>query len=328
MRKIVLLICILMLISCGQKPEKKVSDKIKVAIVLSSGGLGDKSFNDSAFRGLQLAKEKLGVEFDYREIYFPGDDEKYLREFAKKDYDLIIATGFLMKNACKVVSNEFPDKKFAIIDEIIEEENVKSIVFDEREGSFLAGVLAALVADNDKIGFIGGLETPLIKKFENGYVTGAKFVNPDIEVEIDYVNENPFANISLAKRKADKMYQNGVKIIFHAAGGSGLGVIKSAHLNSKYVIGVDSNQDAIARGYVLSSMLKNVDLAVYDTVKELKDGKFKGVKTVYGAKENGVGLTDFFYTKDVIGEENIKKLRVIENNLKNGRYKTLINKKD
>ncbi|MGL4307256.1 BMP family lipoprotein [Cetobacterium sp. SF1] len=284
----------------------------KVGIVLSTGGLGDKSFNDAAYRGLEKAKKDLGVDFKYVEPASPAEDEEFLREYADANYDLIIATGFQMTEAAKTVAADYPDLKFAMIDDIVNLPNVKSLVFKEEEGSFLVGALAAMMSKTGVVGFVGGMENPLIKKFEVGFEQGAKYINPKIKVLSVYTTgPNPFNDPVRGKENALSEINQGADVVYHAAGGTGMGVIDAAKQKGVYAIGVDSNQDGVAPGTVLTSMIKKVDVAVYDTVKSVVDGDFKGGVTVYGVAEDGVGTTDFEFTKDKIGAEKIARLQEI-----------------
>lgn len=317
-----LVVMMLALTACGGKKEVAKEKKLKVGIVLSIGGLGDKSFNDSAYRGLEQAQKDLGIEFKYVEPASPAEDEQFLREFAEAGYDLVVATGFLMKDATEKMAKEFPDVKFAIIDEVIELPNVSSLVFSEDQGSFLVGALAAMMSESNTIGFVGGMEVPLIKKFQRGYEMGAKYVNPDIKVLGLFTSgPNPFNDPVRGKENALSLIKQGADVVYHAAGGTGVGVIDAAKESGVYAIGVDSNQDNVAPGTVLTSMIKNVDVAVYDTVKQVLDNDFKSGVNRFGVAENGVGTTDFANTKDVIGEEKLNKLNKIKEKIINGEIK-------
>ena len=272
MKKIllVLTLSLLFLVSCGKKTEEAPADgtaetktetaapasDMKVAIVYSTGGLGDDSFNDAAKRGLEEAKAKLGITYDEYEPKDPSAEaENQLRTYAESgQYSLIIATGFSMKDALLIVAKEFPDQKFAIIDERIEgQPNVASLSFKEHEGSFLAGALAAMMSKSDVIGYVGGAESPLIQKFEVGYVQGAKYVKPDIKVIVVYVGgTNAFNDPASAKVKAGALIDQGADVIYHASGASGSGVFQAAKDKGIYAIGVDSNQDALVKGTILT----------------------------------------------------------------------------
>lgn len=329
MKKIFILLTVvfaMLLTACGGKTEEtkevKAETSLNVGIVLSTGGLGDKSFNDSAYRGLTMAEEQLGIKFKYVEPASPSEDMQFLREFAENDYDLVVGVGFLMKDSVETVAKEHPNVKFAIIDEVIDAANVTSLVFAEDEGSFLVGALAAMMTKTDTIGFVGGMEVPLIQKFESGYVQGAKYINPSIKVTTLYTSgPNPFNDPVRGKESAIAEYNQGADVIFHAAGGTGTGVIEGAKAMGIYAIGVDSNQDYVAPGTVLTSMIKNVDQAVFATVKDVKEGTFKSGINRFGVSNNGVGTSEFEFTKDIIGEEKLQKLEEIRAGIIDGSIK-------
>lgn len=332
MRKILALFTTLItmfaVVSCGgSKTETAPAAEKgkKIAIVFSTGGLGDKSFNDSANAGLQRAAKELGISYDY---YEPKDAsaeaQNQLSNYAEKgEYDLIIAVGFTMKDSTIAVAKEFPNQKFAIIDEVIEGmDNVASLMFKEQEGSFLTGALAAMMTKSNVIGFVGGVEAPVIQRFESGYVQGAKYVNPDIKVLSVFINgSNPFNDPVAAKALTETLVQSKADIIYHASGASGAGVFQAAKEKGVYAIGVDSNQDDVEKGVVLTSMLKRVDNAVFDEVKETIEGNFKPGIKYFGLKENGVGTTDFEFTKDIIGQEKINKLSELSKDIVDGKIK-------
>jgi len=330
MKKIFMLmltLATLFLTACGGKKEAEPVDateekKLNVGIVLSVGGLGDKSFNDSAYRGLENAKKDLGIDFKYVEPASPAEDEQYLREFAENDYDLVVGVGFLMRDALEQVATDFPEVKFALIDETVELPNVSSLLFAEDEGSFLVGALAAMMSETGAVGFVGGMEVPLIQKFQNGFEAGAKYVNPEIRTLGLYTSgPNPFNDPVRGKENALSLIKQGADVVYHAAGGTGVGVIDAAKQAGVYAIGVDSNQDAVAEGTVLTSMIKNVDIAVYNTVKDILAGEFKAGVNVLGVAEGGVGTTDFEFTREVIGEEKLTKLEEIKEKIINKEIK-------
>ncbi|MGL5545174.1 MAG: BMP family lipoprotein [Cetobacterium sp.] len=317
MRKIVTFVMSMML-AIGLFAAKP----LRVGIVLSTGGLGDKSFNDAAYRGLEQAQKDLGIEFKYVEPASPAEDEEFLREYAEAGYDLIIATGFQMTESARTVAADYQDVKFLMIDDVVDLPNVKSLVFKEEEGSFLVGVIAGLMTKNNAVGFVGGMENPLIKKFEVGFKQGAEYVNPGVKFFSVYTTgPNPFNDPVRGKENAISEINQGADVIYHAAGGTGMGVIAAAKEKGVFAIGVDSNQDGVAPGTVLTSMLKNVDVGVYDTVKALTGGEFTEGLTVYGAKENGVGVTEFEFTKEIIGAEKLQKFEEIKAKLMAGEIK-------
>ncbi|WP_297598361.1 BMP family ABC transporter substrate-binding protein [uncultured Cetobacterium sp.] len=317
MRKIVTFI-MSMILAIGLFAAKP----LKVGIVLSTGGLGDKSFNDAAYRGLEQAKKDLGIEFKYVEPASPAEDEEFLREYAEAGYDLIIATGFQMTESARAVAADYSDVKFLMIDDVVDLPNVKSLIFKEEEGSFLVGVIAGLMTKNNAVGFVGGMENPLIKKFEVGFKQGAEYVNPKVKFFSVYTTgPNPFNDPVRGKENAISEINQGADVIYHAAGGTGMGVFAAAKEKGVFAIGVDSNQDAVEPGTVLTSMLKNVDVAVYDSIKNLISGNFVPGVAVYGAQENGVGVTDFEFTKDIIGAEKLQKFEEIKAKLMSGEIK-------
>lgn len=290
---------------CGTTPAPEPQDEpgLKVGIVLSSGGKGDKSFNDAAIRGLDMAVEEALIEaYDYTEPSDISKDEESLRFYAEEGYDLVVAVGFMMQSALETVSAEFPDVNFAIIDAVVESPNVASLVFKEEEGSFLAGVLAAQVtgsqmqyANGDKVvGFVGGMDMPLIHKFQEGFEQGVAYVDSEIEVLVNYAGTEPsaFNDPQKGKELAKAMYEAGADIIFHASGGTGAGVFEAAEENGAYAIGVDSDQNWMKPGFVLASMLKKVDIAVLETTRDVAEESFGGGVHTFDAKGNGVGLTD------------------------------------
>jgi len=306
----------------GQQTAQKDAGK-KVAIVYSTGGKGDKSFNDAAFRGLERAKKELGITFDEYEPKDPATEAKdALTKFAETgEYDLIISVGFTMKDSLLAVAQQFPDQKFAIIDEKIENvPNVASLSFKEDEGSFLVGALAAMMSKTGTIGFVGGMESPLIQKFQSGYIQGAKYVNPNIKILSVYIGgNNAWNDPASAKTKTETLIQQKADVVYHAAGASGQGVFQATKEKNVYAIGVDSNQDGIAPGTILTSMMKYVDNAVFNEIKDTLEGKYQPIIQEFGIKEDGVGTTEFEFTKDKIGEENIKKLEQIKQDIKDGK---------
>ena len=339
MKKIVtifsVIFALMLVVACGNKPatgeqlkDGKTSadatnSKKAVAVVYSTGGKGDKSFNDATFRGLEKAQKELGITFKEYEPKDPSTEAKNaLTQFAESgEFDLIIAVGYSMKDSLVAVAQAFPDQKFAIIDETVNGlPNVASILFKEQEGSFLVGALAGMMDKTGTIGFVGANESELINRFYAGYAQGARYVKPDIKVLPVYIGgSNSFNDQASAKAKTETLIQQGADIIYHAAGASGLGAFQAVKEKNVYGIGVDSNQDNLYPGIILTSMMKYVDNAVFDVVKSTIDGKFEAKVQTFGVKENGVGTTNFEFTKDKIGEENIKRLEQIKQDIKDGK---------
>ncbi len=299
---------------------KPAAKQLKIGLVFDSGGRGDKSFNDSAYRGLEKAKTELGIEEKTVDSAKASDYENNLETLAAGGCDLIFAVGINMKDALTKVAPKHPNVKFAIVDEVVEAPNVRSLVFKEEEGSFLAGYLAGLMTTTNKIGFVGGMEIPLIKKFQSGYEAGAKTANPGLEMlPAKYTGD--WNNVDLGKQNAKVLFGQGADIVYSAAGKCGLGVIEAAKEESKYAIGVDSDQDYLAEGRVLTSMVKRVDESVFQTIRDLKEGKFDIGTKVYDLKANGVGLTEMKFTRAAIGDEKLAKVNEISVKITSGEIK-------
>ena len=259
------------------------------------GGRGDKSFNDAAYAGLERAKNELGVRFSTLETSEGSDREAQLRQLAEGDAKIVFAVGFLFTDDVRALAKEFPDRKFGCIDYTVDPKdtippNLVALKFREEEGSFLVGALAGLLTKTGKVGFVGGMEIPLIRKFQAGYVAGVKAVNPGAQVMVKYAGTTgaAFKDPTKGKELALAEYHGGADIIFHASGSTGLGVFEAARELKKLAIGVDSDQYDEAPGVVLTSMVKRVDTAVFDTIRELKDGHWRGGVRDFGLAERGV----------------------------------------
>jgi basic membrane protein A len=302
---ILLSITLVLLVSCGEKKSSTDSKNhpLKVGLVFDVGGRGDKSFNDAAYRGLEKAKKELGIEYEYIEPGPGADREAALRQFASRDdIVLVIGIGFIFTDEITKMAEEFPDKKFACVDYTITPgktipPNLLALEFKEEEGSFLVGALAGLTTKTNIVGFVGGMESPLIKKFEKSYTAGVKYVNPECKVLIGYagVTGEAFKNPGKGKELALGQYFQGADIIYHASGVTGLGVFEAARETKKLAIGVDSDQYDEAPGFILTSMIKVVDESVFDCIKEVKEGTFKGGRAeTFGLKSKGV---DYIYNE-------------------------------
>ncbi len=286
------LLCFLAL-GCLRQKEEVQPEVTRVAVVFATGGLGDKSFNDTCYEGAKKAQQDFGIEFDYVEPTAIAEYEGFLRQYAKSgEYDLIVSIGFDQADALTIVADEYPDQKFAIVDMVVDKPNVASLVFRENEGSFLVGAAAGLKTQTNMIGFVGGMDIPLIRRFLAGYKFGAEYVNPDIKVSWKYVGD--WVDPAKGKEMALEQFGTGADIVFAAAGRSGLGAIQAAYESNMLVIGVDADQCETIEGVpvttFLCSMLKRVDVAVYDTIESVIEGTFAGGIKSFGAKENGVGV--------------------------------------
>jgi basic membrane protein A and related proteins len=264
--------------------------EFRVGLVLDRGGKDDKSFNASAFAGASRAKEKLGVSLKVVEATDDNAFEPLLRAFAQRGSDLIIGVGFAQKEAVARVAARFPLVHFAIVDAAVEAPNVRSLLFEEHEGAYLVGAIAALTSKSGKVGFVGGMDIPLIHRFALAYEAGARHINTQAVVFVNYVGVTSEAwnNPPKGKELALSQYSRGADVIFAAAGASGLGVFDAAEEENKFVIGCDSNQNWIKPGRVLTSMLKRVDEAVFATIAESQSGKFSGATRRFGLADKGV----------------------------------------
>ena len=283
-----------------------------VGIVFDTGGLGDKSFNDSAWRGIERAVDELGIQKMAIESGSESAYEDNLILMAEEEgIDLVIAVGINMQTALDAVAKKYPDVSFAIIDGDVDLPNVRSLKFKEEEGSYLVGFLAGLMTESGKIGFVGGQALPLIEKFEYGYRAGAERARPDVEfLPAKYIGS--WDDVSQAKVAANVLYSSGADVVYHAAGRAGLGVIRSAAENGKWAIGVDSDQDGVEEGSVLTSMVKGVDNAVFQTIQDFLNDEFTSGAKVYDLASGGVGVSEFRFTRDEIGEDNIELLEDIK----------------
>jgi len=264
--------------------------ELKVGLVLDRGGKDDKSFNASAFEGASRAKRELGIQLKCVEAADDNAFEPLLRAFAQREFDLILGIGFAQKEALGKVAAQFPKAHFAIVDAEVAAPNVRSLLFEEHEGAFLVGAIAALTSKSGKVGFVGGMDIPLIRRFSLAYEAGAKQVNPQVVVLANYVGVTSEAwnNPPKGKELALSQFDSGADVVFAAAGASGLGVLDAAEERKKFAIGCDSNQDWTKPGWILTSMLKRVDVAVYAAIADAKAGRFTGGIQRFGLANQGI----------------------------------------
>jgi basic membrane protein A len=257
------------------------------AVIFDMGGKFDKSFNEAAYNGAERWKKESGKPYLEFEISNPAQREQAMRKMAERSANPIIGVGFSMGSSMEKTAKEFPKLKFSIIDFVIEMPNVESVVFKEHEGSFLVGMMAAMASKTGKVGFVGGMDVPLIRKFQCGYEQGAKYANPKVEVSANMTGTTPTAWNDPARggELAKAQFAKGVDVVFAAAGGTGVGVYQAAKDGGKLAIGVDSNQNHLHPGTMLTSMVKRVDVAVYNSFKQHKAGV-----TSLGLKEGGVDI--------------------------------------
>lgn len=302
MKKVKVLVSIFLIMviltACAKKNADISNEKeaVRVGLVSSSSGFGDGAFNDLTLKGVERAKSEFGIEYDKVQIKAVGDIELSLRDMASTgDYDLIIGLTYEAIQAMKTVASEFPDQKFALIDSSVEAPNVVSYMTRDEEASYLVGVVAASMKfqdsgfdlkEDNKIGFIGGVDAPNIRVFYSGYTAGAKSVNPSIESVSDFVGG--FTDVTTAKEIAKSMNQQGADVIFHAAGMSGNGLFQAAKENGTFAFGVNLNQNATEPDVIVGSMIKNVDIEAYEAIKSVVEDSFKAEVIKLGLKENGV----------------------------------------
>lgn len=323
--------------SCGSRTEAQRQCQIKVGIVFDIGGKNDRSFNAAAWDGVKRAEKDLPICLYDVEPGNPTSIEPAMRAFAEKNFDLIVGVGFAQGPIMQKVAEDYPNIKFAIVDGVIFEkdgktpkQNVASLVFREHEGSYLVGMIAASKSKTGVLGFVGGMDIPLIHRFETGYEEGAKSINPNIRVVSNYVGvtDSAWNNPGKGKELALSQIEKGADVIFTAAGNSGLGAFdaveqygKTNGEANKFVIGVDSNQNMVKPGFVLTSMVKRVDNSVYDVVKEVLGGKFQGGFHVFGLDKDGVGYAMDENNKTLIPEDVLKKVEEAKVKIGNGEIK-------
>ena len=310
-----------LLIGCSGK-NKDDSDNasnekaiLKIGMITDVAGVNDQSFNQSAWEGLQKAKEELGVEVTYLESKQDSDYATNIETFVDEDVDLILGVGEKLASAIEEGAGLYPNQKFAIVDEELPSDikNVKSILFNSQEAAYLVGLIAGKMTKTNNVGFIGGMEIPVIDTFKYGYMAGVKNANSNVQIQDQFANS--FTDQAKGKAIANQMYGQGADIIFIAGGDVGTGAIEAAKEKTKYAIGVDRDQSDLAPKNVLTSAIKRVDVGVYETVKNLVDGNFEGgTTTVYGLDQDAIGIaptTKNLVPKDILDyvNEEIEKLK-------------------
>ena len=340
MRRLVILVLVLLAVHTAllfvrpsQAASPIVGEGLDVGVVFDVGGRGDKSFNDGAFLGAERAIRELGARVRYIEPGEGTDREAGLRLLAAEGLDLVIGVGFIFSDDLSQLSKEYPDVRFAGIDfappvdaagnMIPPPANLAALRFREEEGSFLVGALAALVGNSRRLGFIGGMDFPLIHKFEAGFKAGVSAVCPDCQVVAQYAGVTPeaFRNPGRGQELALSQYQSGVNVIFHASGSTGLGVFEAARRRGRLAIGVDSDQQAEAPGFILTSMVKRVDEAVFKAVKSVKDGTFQGGIFQLGLAEQGVDYVYDGHNRSMIPDSVRTRVEALRADIISGRIK-------
>lgn len=327
-------LCVLPLVllaACGGSSRAASENgKIRVGIVFDIGGKDDRSFNNAAWQGVQRAAKDFPIVLRDIEPGTPNAIEPAMRAFAERGYDLIIGVGFAQAPIMEQVAKDYPNIHFAIIDGVSELPNVASLIFKEHEGSYLVGMLAAKTSKTGTIGFLGGMDIGLIHRFEKGYEEGAQAVNPNIRVIQNYVGvtDGAWNNPGKGKELSLAQIQKGADVIFTAAGNSGLGAFDAVEQQGKqngrathFVIGVDSNQNMVKPGFVLTSMVKRVDNAVYNIVQDVVNGRFSPGLHVFGLDKDGVGYSMDEFNRDLITPEAIEEVEAAKKRIIGGEIK-------
>jgi len=299
-----------------------MAEDLKPAIVYDLGTKFDKSFNEGVSNGAKRFSEETKVEVREFEPANDSQIEQAIRKMASRGSDPIISVGFSQANALTTVAKEFPKVSFTIIDSVVDQPNVRSVTFKEEQGSFLVGALAAMASKTGKVGFVGGQDIALIRKFACGYEQGAKYIKKDVEVFQNMTGSTGAAwnNPSKGGELAKSQFDRGADVIFAAAGGTGIGVYQAAKDNGKFAIGVDSNQNHLQPGTMLTSMIKRVDNAAYDTFKAKMDGSWKAGVVSLGLAEKGVGWAVDDNNKDLV-KPYMEKMAEIEKGIIDGSIK-------
>ncbi|MDQ3253996.1 MAG: BMP family ABC transporter substrate-binding protein [Acidobacteriota bacterium] len=298
--------------------------KVHVGVVFDIGGKDDRSFNAAAWEGAKLAAKDLPIVLRDVEPGDPTSIEPAMRAFAERGYDLIIGVGFAQTPIMQQVAKDYPNTSFAIIDGVVAPDeqlpNVAYLLFKEHQGSYLVGMIAARKSQTGVLGFIGGMDIPLIHKFATGFEEGAQSVNPNVRIITNYVGVTDAAwnNPGKGKELALSQIGKGADVIFTAAGNSGLGAFDAAEQNNKFVIGVDANQNWVKPGFVLTSMVKRVDTAVYQTIKDRVENAFKGGVHVYGLENDGVAYALDKYNAALIPPAVLSEVEAAKQKIING----------
>ncbi|MBC5997445.1 BMP family ABC transporter substrate-binding protein [Romboutsia ilealis] len=320
-----------LLVGCGSSSDdsaKGSEDKVyKIGMITDTGGVNDESFNQSAWKGLEDLKAEYGdkVEVKYLESTQDADYAPNIETFADQDYDLIVGVGYKLEDAIKKAASDYPEKQFAIIDSVVEAENVNSLTFDDSVSSFLTGLIAGKMTETGKVAFIGGIESDLLRTFEYGFKAGVKTAKEDATIASQYANS--FSDAAKGKSIANQMHKDGVDIIFTAAGATGTGAIEAAKENNKKAIGVDSDQYNLAPNNMLTSAMKNIDVAMFNLCKEMVEGNYKGGQVIVNTLENGgVGIAP---TSDKnVDPEVLTYVNEMAEKIKSGEVKVPSNKEE
>jgi basic membrane protein A len=298
-----------------------IAADLSVAIVYDTGGKFDKSFNESAYNGITKFKKDTGITAKEAIVNTEAQREQVLRNMAKKGSDIVIANGFSFTQSMQKVAAEFPKTKFVLIDAVVKADNVQSVIFKEQEGSFIVGMAAAMASKTKKIGYINAMSMPLLNAFECGFVQGMRYVDPKIEVLSNVVGSTPssFNDPGRGAEIAKSQFDRGADVVFAVAGPTGLGVFQAAKDAKKLAIGVDSNQNYLQPGTVLTSMVKRIDQAVYDSLMAAKNGTWKPGLRAMGLKEGGVDWSLDQFNRSLISADMEKKINLARQQIIDGK---------
>lgn len=283
-----------LLVGCGSSEDTSSDDKVKIGMITDVGGIHDESFNQSSWEGLQAVEKELGkdkIEVKVLESHQDADYDSNIDQFIDQEMDLIIGVGYKLEKAIGKASKAYPDQQFAIVDHAYktQPENVTSLLFEDNASAYLTGLIAGKMTKTNKVGFIGGMEGVVISKFENGFKAGVKDSNPEAKISVQYANS--FTDQALGKSIANQMIKNGVDVVFPAAGAVGTGAIEAVKENDKMAIGVDRDQNSLAPDNVITSAMKNIDVAVGNLAKSFVDGSYKSGEVIIGSlATGGVGI--------------------------------------
>lgn len=312
-----ILIGILLVITtgCNQlNPTTQEQRIINVGMILARGGLGDRSFNDSAYTGLQTAQREFNIHFETTDFTTEQANLDGLRSYAQQKFDLIIGIGFENTDNIKQIADEFPESNFALIDAAVEMDNVASITYREQEGDFLMGILAALLTETNTVGMIGGMNIPPIQRIEQGFKKGVAYENDQVTILVDIADT--FTEPETGKALALAQYENGADVIYNAAGRTGLGIIEAAKEQDQLTIGTSGDQQYLAPGNVVGNRPKRVDTAVMMLIEQVRQNQFEPGLYTLGLKEGGLAIGPF--DEDIVTKDMLDKLKMLEQQIING----------
>lgn len=304
-------------------PKVGTKREFRPALMYVTGSQdNDRAFIEMARKGAERAQKELSIAFDEYRLPENEDPTQFIRSVAEKGYSPIIAVGYQNVIPVLKLAEEFPEIYFTVIDGLVPPiyQNVQSITFKDHEGAFLVGMIAAYTSETNHVGFIGGMDVPLIRNFGYGYLQGAKFVRPTIDVTIDMVGDTPeaWSRPDIAYDLALRQFNNGADVIFSAAGGSSLGVLRAAKDENKYAIGVDTNQNAIYPGHVLTSLIKRVDKVIFNTLKQAQMGNWEPGIKMLGLKESALDFAVDEHNKHLISQDLIDRVLITRERIING----------